>query len=305
MADKEVPQERGCQACCCFCFSSETTIYNPGSVTQCLGSMKSQVICCFRSNEYNCICPGHQAFDGLSDQFKQSGDDICCVLHQSQSTFIKPNFLSGDLPVCKSVSKGCCCSSRAAFPRDKDAPGRCSLNICPCGFFLGCADSFGFCPLMDGVGNSSFGQSLDGNVWGGKGEYGQEYIFCNTFLPCSALSCSIPEYAIQALGWEKDCKCICLKCNAYGGLLPNKEYDGKDFENLRLDSVIACACVKPNSCCKDTTRCGFCHARSSFPCDADVPLACTVCGLKLCHLKGGENTNFETCYCHTHAKNMD
>jgi hypothetical protein len=151
---------------------------------------------------------------------------------------------------------------------------------------------------VDPIGNKTFEGSLE-SPWAGHGyTAGQEYVMFMGLqgFACCASSLSIPEFAADALGFEMDRQCLCIKCDAYGGLMPDKEHDNKDSEHLQLSYVMQTSCIKPKTCCKDTMRIGFFHMRSSFPCDETVPFGCACFGIKLCTLAGGEQAAFKSCH---------
>ena len=289
-----VAKECGIGANCCICYAAETTCFTPSGIPEFCGQMSSSYngLCCKRSQASMCIMPGHPAFEGLAE-----GDEhTCCILLQLTEFCVKPRWLDGTEPIYKQVAKGGCCTSRTAFPRDDDAPGRCS--ICGC-LYLGCEGASGCCPTIPSLPPQAFtgagGEGYDLNY--SKAEPGIEYLCCALPCPvCAMFNIYIPDMVKDAFGFECEQTSCCFSGSAFGDVLP--ERDGPQYEELFLKNKLEYRCVKPTVCIKSKMRMGFTMIKCALPHDEDVPLACSCCGVVLC----GATDKYQSVYCGTRAK---
>jgi len=224
-------------------------------------------MCCFYSKSSTCICPSHPAYAGL----KGERDDIICMT-QGISTIVKPLCVTGEKPVCKSSSQGCCFSSRCAYPCDEDVVpglGCCFLRCFKCG---PCACSPGCCVTKDALKGSAFGGYA---VEVAEANKSAEYILCS----CCGSLCSVynPATYKDAFGQEVKSVCCCFEVDAKMSMLP-KAMDGYE---IMVENMGTALCVKPSTCCKGVGRFFFVMSKCAFPCDNEVPFGCVICGMKL------------------------
>jgi len=281
----------------------------PSGCAECCGSTQASYCLCNKTKSMFYICPGHQAFDDLSEK----RDDMCCICCNVQGTTIKPFFARGDLPCLKSVSKSWCCSSRCSCPLDDEQPGRCSL--CPC-----CALPGGCCAAVDPIPEAAYGgfESAERKV-----TPKEEHVFCA--LPFCICTLFVPDSPEDGWGVEDKCTCCCWETKNYGMMPPQKR--GAADQDIMINFGAANNCISPTtllkyvsrtsccycavtafkSCCPCCAPCCICaecptmHCKCAIPCDEDVPCALALCGLSLC----GTNDYYKPMYCSCKTKARD
>ena len=100
-----------CNACCC----STTTVFVPSDFVQWLGQTSKSFACCFDDANASCIWKSHPQFDQLISGEREG---VCMICNTGQTTLVKPLCLTGEKPCLKSVSMGCCASSRMSIPSE-------------------------------------------------------------------------------------------------------------------------------------------------------------------------------------------
>jgi len=240
------------------------------------GCLSSDLSLCTYTKSSTCICPAHPSYGALA------GDrtDICCIT-QNTSTLVKPLCLTGEKSVCKSSSKGCCFSSRCAYPCDKDVVpgcGTCFLRCCKCGPFK-CEP--GCCVAKGALPPDAFGGYA---VEVAEPKKGEEYII--TGLGCCLTSLYVPATYADAFGTEAKGVWCCFETDTKMSMLP-KKIDGYE---VFVDNIADIKCIKPSTCCKGTVRSFFVLTKCAFPCDSEVPFSIICCGFKLC---GGNAEGFK------------
>lgn len=293
----EGSDECGFGATTLCCVAQETNCYKPKNFAECCGSASSEYngTNCFRTNQYRCICPGHPAFQGLSDE----RDDVCCILDQFSCTYVKPKFLSGEEPCYKYSAKGWCFTTRASFPRDDDAPGRCG---CCWLYFPTCAccgeGSCGCCPKVSPLPEAAFGKYKIN--YSKLSSQGVEYVIHACLF--SIVSVFIPEKVSEIYGqeFEETCCCYertgvgsCCPCYFCGAVLPDKE--GPEHEELYVRCFVSQKCVKPRVCCKIQQRSSCYNYKAAFPPDEDVPCGLACSGLTCCICEWRPEFKFSCC----------
>lgn len=207
-----------------------------------------------------------QAYEGL----KEGRTDICCIVRQTQVMCVKPQFIDGSRPCCKTACKSLCFVDKFALPRDNDVPGRvsvcfpgCFLPFCPgpCDNF--CCDSKGkpfqpdcCCPTVAPISEKAFG-SFDTNF--AKLPEDKKQCLCCAAAPvlCLNLSCFIPESFRESHGYSNKGTLLCCEYESMGELLP--ETEGEDTEELLLHNMENIKCVMPSVCFKTKYRHGPCE----------------------------------------------
>lgn len=263
-------------SCCLCCMGSEQTCFMPISPQECCGEIAFTKGPCTKSKSMVCILPGHQAYLGML----QGRKDICCICCEYSEAIIKPNWLSGERSCYSGGKKSGCQSSRYACLLNEDVPGRCGYcgcYCCPCGC----------CPHVKPFDETSFG---------GYGLGVQEVKPEKEYLLCACIFCHwsmfIPDNTHEFFGGTDKCVCCCDEGTCYLNMLPTDDGAG---ETLFMKYACARRCIFPTTLYKCVSRRQHCLFKGAFPCDAEVPPACAICGIPL--LCMGKTTNV---HCGTH-----
>lgn len=284
--------ERTCNSCCfCGCGCCFDTCYWPKDFASCIGCTTHSLCLCEESELATCISPRHPSFDeivSLGQHARKS--DVCCILYSKRAVAIKPLWITGEKPLCKSISYGACCccrGTRCACPFDNaEVPCICSclgLSCCTLCGDLPVEWGFACCKPIPELPADRRGLVVDVV----EPRVGDEYILC----ACgpSLFTVFMPETYYDALGSEcNSTSCCCCRTLHRGHLLPKAADD--NILGMQNECQVQCVkppCVRGGACEKDVCRCSLCICKSAFPCDQEVPCGCSYGPCKCCQCGGG------------------
>ena len=225
------------QACCCTIASFDVSDCSPTLDTTCLAKLCGQtgksLACCVEQDVAYCLCPAHSLYDQILTG-PTAKENVCCICCHQQATLVKPFCLSGEKPLCKSYSDGCCCQSRQACPCDADVPGMVAMygiKCCDCGPFKCDVKPCHKIPPLSEAMQATSVETSDATI-------GDEYLLFA--YGCCICSMYIPDTYQDAFGFtDNSLCCLCCENELKGCMLPK--------ELSREESASTCSHLDPSA----------------------------------------------------------